>query len=54
MDTYDPNLHQQHRTKAIEARMAYHEKVTRTILILMSALAAVASGLLLYHLLDRQ
>ena len=48
MDTYDPNLHQQHRTlKTIEVRMARHEKATRVILILMIVLAAVASSLLL-------
>jgi hypothetical protein len=48
MNIYDPNLHQQHRTlKAIEARMARHEKATRMILILVIVMAAVASSLLL-------
>jgi hypothetical protein len=53
MDTYDLNQ-QQRKLETIEARMAHHVRITRMILILMTVLAAVASGLLLYHLLGRQ
>jgi hypothetical protein len=51
MDTYDLNQ-QQRKLETIEARMAHHVRITR--MILMTVLAAVASGLLLYHLLGRQ
>ncbi|GEO18190.1 hypothetical protein [Microvirga aerophila] len=53
MDTYDPDqLHR--KLEAIEARMACHERTTRIILVLVIALAVVALGLLLDHLVNRQ
>jgi fatty acid desaturase len=52
VNTYDPNLHEQRRKlEALEARLARHERTTRTILILVTVLAAVALGLLLKTIL---
>jgi hypothetical protein len=53
MASYDPNQLRR-KLEAFEARTARHERITRTILILMTVLAAVASGLLLYQLLGWQ
>ncbi|GEO15342.1 hypothetical protein [Microvirga aerophila] len=53
MAPYDPD-HLRRKLEVFEARTARHERITRTILILMTVLAVVASGVLLYQLLDWQ
>jgi hypothetical protein len=47
VNAYDPDLHEPQRgLDAIEARLEQHQRATRTILIVLSLLAAVALALL--------
>ncbi len=50
MKSYD--LEKQAKLDAIEARLAYHEKVTRILLVVVLILAGLALALLASHLLD--
>ncbi|RDI49563.1 hypothetical protein [Microvirga subterranea] len=51
MNTYDPDLHEQHRKlDAIDARLARHQQTTRTALILFSLLVALALMLIVNHI----